>query len=1139
MDLKQLSTIFFTAKHKEEVKFVKSYVVDGNKEDESGKRSIFLATNGSWQTEYLSLYELLHDKYVAKFLAQSLLDKYLFLIKARHSEIAELAISPEAKQNQIEKYNDSIRFNKIVTVTVSSQLLGVAIRDIIRGDDQYAIFRDPTKANPLQASPTLLILASYYSFDEEKPFSKVTPDDRFIIVNDVISTGQLIYSLREKLLQKSAGIQAVFSIADTRIPKEHIENSEKEAEYTFDPSYEKDRFFTLCSYHDGLKMRKFKRSTFRDMSVSVKRINPLLNSIVELKAIHSEISKILYPDPKGIINKDTFSPDLFKVGHFVQNLTHHGYLTDMHNIFMGGTDHAPGVRLLNSLNAQVNLKKNEEDVQVAAFRSIEWNLQYLGDNNPELWEDLKQVFGDIQRIKSMAKPVSFEKYVPDYIFYPVFSGIEQLSHEALNNIFTTPIENIVGLQRFDTSKGWRFPFPAKRFNQLTRNKKILILDSGSLTGESLVQLIDTIAFLDVKEITLLSVISRIEDFYREFYSKLKSTKVKILRAGYSEQNKKELEGSEHVIPLSIYFGTNLHIPVYPSEASCPFCKEMEELDQYDELSKRFLASSWTTNYFTERRTEIAETNLGKLEFYTVPRYLPVLKGEVDAIELFLMRDRIGKIESFRFYPEYFEFFDDILEPGKYDAIETQRYFELVLAVLLHEPRLLDTIKDLLIEIKNRCQEIISEIVLTGHRSADSLYYSWTPYALIKLAFIFYKDRLFNVSDFEKIFAFANGDKQSSSYLSFLLWKGFFKLDKNISLTNRCPNIVFKMSENLDLADAAIRSNYEISVSEIYTTTTVRDIIKDITENLRNTPTENVNEAFYNLYKFFHAQSSNESHDELSKMISRISVRILNTGLPAETLTSIYNDTSTVIKLIKTWIFDNLVIIKGAKNLRHAHETYYDSFFANNDSIYADFEELFIDWRKIKNPGVEEMISQDYYGLLATIIGNIQDFQSQYLLRLTSFCHYCGEYRCNLSEVISHVLSLPETIKQMETRKGFSCKLDAPIEAFINGHRELLIAAFTEIITNSAKEYGNENSELLIVVENINQFGNVFCKISQEASFECKTEHQGGFYKIVRPVFETFCVDRLFTEKRTPKFVMEVTFSHNILDNFDEMPIKIT
>lgn len=822
--------------------FLKQYIENGYDEISDKEKFVYLASNGGYQFQYLSLYELLHDKYVARYFAKALLDNYCSYVYTNTS---------------LGKEKTDYRFSKIITVTVSSQLIGVAIRDLIEEDDNYSFLRKEHKVSGgSDSAPDLIMLSSYYSFETEKPFDKIEGTDRILIVNDVISTGSLVKKLLYKLdTIKKVPVNAVFSIADTRIPNAEID-IEKEMSSEFFGTDE-ERFFTLASYDDGVVLRKFK-GPYKG-AAEKKRINPLLNTIVELKAEHGEQHKILYPDSSVLIDDTNIDASFFKIGHFQQNLTHNGYLTDMRTLFASDK----GLYIIKLLKDAIEKKHKKEAtnhekenlvIRIVSIQNQLQSIENLLEGNTHQGQ-IEKISTELLSLKENVindTEIHTKKSVfnPDFIFYPVFSGIEKISHFKLSNIFNTHPDNIIGLQRFDTPKGWRFPFPAKRFNELTKNKSVLIIDSGSLTGESLVQLIDNIGFLDVKEIVVLSVITRIEDFYREFYSRLKSLKVKRLKG---KKEKRELANTirdnkfeeERIVPIEVLFGINLHIPVYSPGVSCPFCSEVNYLKNVSTRTHIVNPPKDVNRYIQKRIKELKTLFTAKDTLENIS-YLPRIKktNEIDTKGIFNTRDTIGKIDSYRFYPEYFEAFKALLGRINSDVEwhlkdENKREIELILTCILHEPNLVDLIVNMFSELGQHLKKYLAIVIDNGDLFETN--YKWSKSSLIQLFFMINSQEFFNVEWFEKLMAYS--DEDALQLIEFKIWDMLYAKGDSAQSKTSTEKLLLDFE----------RRHQEIKKSDDKVGEENVKIIKILTDYYKQ---QNLHEeellttAFYNLKKFY-------------------------------------------------------------------------------------------------------------------------------------------------------------------------------------------------------------------------------------------------------------------------------------------------
>ena len=95
-------------------------------------------------------------------------------------------------------------------------------------------------------------------------------------------------------------------------------------------------------------------------------------------------------------------------------------------------------------------------------------------------------------------------------------------------------------------EGWKFPHNSDFLKSKVEDNICFILDDGSCSGDSLIQMIDEISFYNAQEIVLLCIIGRVKSHKREFFSRLVRIKVT----------------NKETIPLSIYFASHWHIPTY-------------------------------------------------------------------------------------------------------------------------------------------------------------------------------------------------------------------------------------------------------------------------------------------------------------------------------------------------------------------------------------------------------------------------------------------------------------------------------------------------------------------------------------------------------------------------------------------------
>lgn len=1127
------------------IKLINALITDGSKPIADFKKKgikehfIFQASKGSFQTKYLSLYETLHNKYLAKYLAKKLLDKYIAKIK------------------------DKPNFNKIITVTVSSQLIGVAIRDLIKEEPEYH-FLKTGKDDTMESCPSLIMLSSYYSFEDEKPFTKIKADDNVLIVNDVISTGSLVHKLLQKIRKKNAIVTGVMSIADCRIQKMH-DDEEDDCEFEL---LKDEPLFTLVGYpkENDIEIRKYKKKEFAikalnkdcgknlvESNIDVKRINPLLNTVVELSDEYAEKQRILFENPKELLPTDEkelklYQDKFFKIGHFEQNISHNGYLTNMKTLFSNDE----GLRIIKEIKHKIDSEyqtklynRNIDDAtKLFSIISLAGQIENVEIANA-ISTEMRQVLDTL--INEPSKPHSKKySYKPDFIFYPIFSGIENFSHDQFHEVFNTDYENIIGLQRFDTDKGWRFPFPPKRFNNITKGKHILIFDSGALTGESLVQMIDSVSFLDVARIDVISVVGRIEDYNREFFSRIKSLKVKTLHDEYFDESIERFEHKQEIVRnkvsfanLNIIFGINFHIPVFSSKSSCPFCEELSELYSFQDISKPLFPPA-TKSYIEKRIKEIGRIDLNHEPNSPTPEYIPYEKlyeddetkeerKQYDIVSIFLMRDKLGKIDSYRFYKEYYKPFDeDIikhLDGNIYEKKDVLKQIELILICILHEPKLFKVHKDLLVNIHDKCEEIILDIIFDD-ATLEKLNFKWSKYSIVRLFLLYFRKALIDQKEFERLFVFIGDDEDSLNYLSFVFQQTLKSLASEGSRSNE------PFFNNL----VAIDDDFDKGANDcpIYSNQGLRDVIKNLTRYIHPATSENVLQAFFNMKMFFKNTFPNADHIEL---------RSLFVNFKSETNTYDYAEWDSILKMsgkiiqsIKTNLIVNLRVIKSSAKLKEAAEEIYKELFDSDECIYKTFGELESAYESMKTV-LENSLSKaedkvEKVNAFRDIL--LDKMNSKYLQDKKDFNVFCNKYEFDLKECIESALKDGKYLEYKALRRGFKLINNIDKSITVPGHYDFIHVAFVEILRNAAKRPENNEATLTISCI-IDESDSVPRIIFDQSTCVVKNEskHVWGTEKVIPPIFEVFCgANGYYIEK-------DETKPYTIWADFNNSSIKLT
>ena len=755
--------------------FREIFLNDKDSNKKANLNQIYLTAGGYFQEEYISLFEKLNDRTITKPLAEV----FLHILKYKFG---------------------NLKYNKIVSVTLSSQLIAKAIDESLR--EQEYLF-----GKSIIDRPFIIRLASYYSFDDEIEFKNINQGDKVLVVNDVISTGNLIKRINDsiKRLNKDpekepAEIVGVLTVVDTR--KNLIEEKEKEIlsiDFNQISGLLENKIIKLFDY----PINKYKNNPKNNLSnIEIIRINPILNTEISLDSKTSEEYKIAFKTQDML---KEIPAEFLYIGHFSNNYVHHSYFFNTTKFFQSSEGAKAGPQLLRKVYDTVKYKEKESipELNLISIRSKiktlrEYNTIFSKKNNDDfilIDKILKKTLTEIwstSKYKDINK-ISQDSFDDTFIFYPFFSGIEEIQKKELSNIFGISQDRILDLQRFDTIKGWRFIPVPKKIDDIIIDKSIIVLDDGSCTGDTIIQIIDSLCFVRVKKITVISIIGRLEDFNREFLSRIKELKVKSKtfykkdnngNTIYIEGNKvidefatqnEKLNGPSSMIPVNIYFGSNFHIPIYPSPKECPICKEIEILKNY-KSEKNIAMPNEVDSYINNRINEIQNINTSQLQT-TCPSYFPTIKINninsftYDTSTFYQVRDELGKIDGYRFFKNYYNFFNEIKHNDKQNL-------EVLMALCIHEYRLLDTIKnqlpDIYIMLRNYVQTYLQ------NNSLEDMFYCWSRYSFFRFYININQEFLFT-DDIVKIIKFIIGDNYSTEYLIFFIWEKHYLYRSNLTL----------------------------------------------------------------------------------------------------------------------------------------------------------------------------------------------------------------------------------------------------------------------------------------------------------------------------------------------------------------------
>ena len=357
------------------------------------------------------------------------------------------------------------------------------------------------------------------------------------------------------------------------------------------------------------------------------------------------------------------------------------------------------------------------------------------------------------------------------IFYPKNSGLKYLDFNVLKNkIFKDHSIEIFELERFNTTEGWKFTHTAEYILESIKDKSVLILDDGSCSGDSLIQMIDEIALSSTKEISLVCLIGRVNDYKREFFSRITEIKTK----------------NERFVKIQIYFATQWHIPTYyldenPNTNEVIWLRNVIDLPNTPESIKKIARSI---------KEEITPKSLELFKDY---KYLPKIKNTLDIIdkkELIQVREEIGKIIGYRFYRENFVYFNELIK--KYESrIKENRNkeMELLCSTFLYEPYLFQKIKQVLPDIVDKIEEFVDALIFGNPKKGNRLInieseltYEWDKKDILHLFFIVYQNRqlLDKLNDTHSIEKLLNFIKIADITITYFLFKllAYFPIKKD-------------------------------------------------------------------------------------------------------------------------------------------------------------------------------------------------------------------------------------------------------------------------------------------------------------------------------------------------------------------------
>jgi hypothetical protein len=824
-------------------------------ENNNGKKTIFLTAGGYFQEKYIALFEELTNTIPTD--EGSEVNEY---DNARF--IADVFFEELVKEYKGKKFN----FNKIFCVTIPSQIIAKFLyerieKEYYENNEMKFYSNMGGKENHKRELPLLIRLSSYYSFDEEINFQNIKAGDRVLIINDVISTGNLITniinSISNKVVDKNnpnlkARIEKILSVVDTRVSEDEIQVLLSKNLTLNKDDICSSAFFQanpFLSENDIISLRKRDIVKYKNRPEHLKeakliRINPILNAPVTFPTRHSEEDKIAFKNPVEFLEQ--FPSQDLKIGHFHQNSLHHPYFIKPNDLFkkddLTGITNENGIKLFQSVISRVYSLEHSVDINyyleslTHQLEALKQQSHLFNSTNKKTVTQFDIAATEINKIKDFVEldkthnlnPIK-NKLKVDYVFRPVFSGIELLSRNDITEFCDVATHNIIELHRFDTIKGWRFIIPPKYLNDSLVNKTALIIDMGSFTGDSIIQMVDALSVYQLNKIIVVSLVGRIEDFDREFLSRMREIKVKRRKNGESNLP------DNTVANINIYFGTNIHIPPYPSIKVCKFCNEKDKIETY--LIAKECTSAYVINNIEDRRKQLELFHVNEID-KQCPSYFPEIRVQVnekyDTLVFYRTRDDLGKIDGYRFYENYYEYFDKLIEGSE----NYNRDMEAIIAVCLHENHLLTTIKNQLPDIYSNLQKFIKEVIVGN--TADTLHYSWQKKELLRFHLAINDSELLS-SDLITILDFTNNCEACQNLLLFFIWEKHFEYRKE---TNKRFS-VYEFRDNVFDVKNKIGIKHEELLKEIF----------NICDEFEYNAFSEIDLSFYKLKLFFKSEAS--------------------------------------------------------------------------------------------------------------------------------------------------------------------------------------------------------------------------------------------------------------------------------------------
>ncbi|MDT0678698.1 hypothetical protein [Autumnicola musiva] len=349
------------------------------------------------------------------------------------------------------------------------------------------------------------------------------------------------------------------------------------------------------------------------------------------------------------------------------------------------------------------LFKSEEFIEFLDEGDISMNFKIFNKSLHPYFFNLDKIF-QAQNEKLKKDSMSFlevlfhkTKLIQPHtvFFYPKNSDINFIDYNLIKSkIFRNHEIDFFELDKFSFEEGFVFPHTTNELSVKINGKNIIILEDGSNSGDSIIQMINEIAIYNPREINILSVIGKINDHKLEFFSKISSIK----------SNSGEGVGKVNV-PVNIFFGSHWHVS-YPKLQDSPNNVEINWIKHLVDVKNLPLSIK---NIGISILNEIVPQESYNNDY----KYIPKSKeGVIPKKELILVRNEIGKIIGHRFYKESFNWFNKFISKYESDknAEDRMKEIELLSMCLLYEPYLYVRLSKILPDVKEKLEEFVDSLI---------------------------------------------------------------------------------------------------------------------------------------------------------------------------------------------------------------------------------------------------------------------------------------------------------------------------------------------------------------------------------------------------------------------------------------------